>query len=59
MMNTSGQQAQTANQQSLEIINKSGNTVYINGLTSGSNLMKKSSVDMSGKEIHEMSQKGG
>ena len=33
--------------------------MYINGLSSGSNLMKKSSVDMNGKEIQDMQQKGG
>ena len=46
-------------QPSLEVINKTGNTVYINGLsTSGSNIVKKSSIDMGGKEATDSQQKG-
>lgn len=51
MMNTSGHTTQTANQQPIEVINKTGNTVYINGLSSGTNLLKKASIDMSGKDL--------
>ena len=32
--------------------------MYINGLSSGSNIVKKSSVDMSGKEVPDYQQKG-